>query len=162
MAQELAALQKMGLKPLQERFRELFEAEPKSRNLPYLRKKLAYRLQERLEGGLSAEARAQLVALGPADLPVGPGKRRKVMVAKSLKPKAPAAKIRDPRLPEAGTVLVRERGGFAHEVEVLEEGFRYRGRTYRSLSAIAREITGTAWNGFLFFGLLREKIDGQG
>lgn len=73
----------------------------------------------------------------------------------------PAGMARDPRLPAPGTVLSREHKGFEHEVEVLESGFRYRGREYRSLSAIAKEIAGTPWNGFTFFGLGKERIDGQ-
>ena len=64
-----------------------------------------------------------------------------------------AAGGRDPRLPKAGTVVSREYKGFLHEVQVLKAEFLYRGRSYQSLSAIAKEITGTPWNGFLFFGL---------
>ncbi len=62
-------------------------------------------------------------------------------------------------MPAVGSILTREHGGAAHEVEVLAEGFSYQGRSYRSLSAIAREITGTAWNGYLFFGLMPRKTD---
>ena len=52
-----------------------------------------------------------------------------------------------------GTRLIREWQGRTHEVTVLEQGFRWNGETYRSLSAIARAITGTRWNGHVFFGL---------
>jgi hypothetical protein len=60
---------------------------------------------------------------------------------------------RDPRLPALGTVLAREQGGKTHRVKVAATGFEYARRTYRSLSAVAKAITGTNWNGFGFFGL---------
>jgi hypothetical protein len=64
---------------------------------------------------------------------------------------------RDSRLPAPGTLLTRDFKGRTHVVKVLTDGFEYEGRTYRSLSAIAGEIAGTRWNGFLFFGLNREE-----
>lgn len=73
-------------------------------------------------------------------------------------PAAPAKdgtpRPRDPRLPKAGTVLTRVFNGKEIKVEVLDAGFRYDGATWRSLSAIARQVSGTSWNGFLFFNLL--------
>jgi hypothetical protein len=63
------------------------------------------------------------------------------------------SKPRDSRLPNVGTILAKERGQETHEVTVLVEGFEYRGETYRSLSKIARLITGVTWNGYAFFGL---------
>lgn len=60
---------------------------------------------------------------------------------------------RDRRLPLTGTLLAREYNGQSVVVKVLDEGFEYEGRRYKSLSAIAREVTGTKWNGFLFFSL---------
>jgi hypothetical protein len=62
---------------------------------------------------------------------------------------------RDPRIPQPGTVLVRHVDGRTVTVKVLERGFEYEGRIYSSLSPIAREVTGTIWNGLLFFGLAR-------
>ena len=61
---------------------------------------------------------------------------------------------RDPRLPKPGTILTREFQGKKIEVEVLDAGFKYDGETWRSLSAIANKVSGTSWNGFLFFNLL--------
>jgi len=60
---------------------------------------------------------------------------------------------RDPRLPKAGTVLTREFQEKTVRVEVLDAGFRYDGKTWRSLSAIANAVSGTSWNGYLFFNL---------
>ena len=73
--------------------------------------------------------------------------------AKSAAAKATTAE-RDPRLPAAGTILRKTVKGAEHEIKVLESGFEYAGQTYRSLSKIAREITGTTWNGFLWAGLV--------
>ena len=62
---------------------------------------------------------------------------------------------RDPRLPNAGTLLKRVHGKTEHVVKVLEHDFEYKGKRHKSLSSIARQITGTSWNGFLFFGLMQ-------
>ena len=68
---------------------------------------------------------------------------------------------RDPRLPKVGEVLTRTFQGKEIRVEVLDAGFAYDGKTWRSLSAIAKQVSGTSWNGFLFFGLqTRAKQDG--
>ena len=64
---------------------------------------------------------------------------------------------RDPRLPPVGTVIRREHEGVVHEIRVLKDGFDYQARHYASLSTIAREITGTSWNGFLWAGLAQRK-----
>ncbi len=78
--------------------------------------------------------------------------------AKAPKPDAPAKaanppRERDPRLPRPGAVLTRTFQGKEHRVQVLDAGFLYDGKTWRSLSAIAKAISGTAWNGYLFWGL---------
>ncbi len=67
--------------------------------------------------------------------------------------KAPEPRPRDSRLPAPGTTITREFNGKEIKVEVLEVGFRYDGKTWRSLSAIAKTVSGTSWNGFLFFNL---------
>jgi hypothetical protein len=65
--------------------------------------------------------------------------------------------IADPRNPVTGTKLLREWDGVEHAVTVLKDGFDWRGRKFKSLSAVAREITGTRWNGYRFFGLRERK-----
>lgn len=154
---QLAELQEMGLAELHAKHLELFREEARSKNLPYLRKRLAFRLQERVDGGLSPAAKARIEELAPATLP----EVKQVRAQCEIPPRMPRSMVRDSRLPAPGTMLSREHKGFAHEVEMLEQGFRYRGREYRSLSAIAKEIAGTPWNGFTFFGLRKERVDGE-
>lgn len=155
---QLASLEGMGLAELRTQYRELYGEDAKSKNLPFLRKKLAYRLQERVEGGLSPAALARIEELAPAELPDDPA-RPKARVLPALPPKT--QRERDCRLPEAGTMISREHKGLLHEVEIKEDGFRYRGKSYTSLSTIAKEITGTAWNGFTFFGLKKGAAHGE-
>ncbi len=70
-------------------------------------------------------------------------------------PPAPIEPVRDKRIPPPGTVLLRRYKGQAITVEVLANGFEWEGRQYRSLSAVAKEVTGSHWNGIRFFGLHR-------
>ena len=104
---------------------------------PYLQSRLAYRIQELAYGGLKPETRARLEALGEQ---LGRRQRR-----------APPHPRRQP--PARRHRLLREWKGVEHAVTVLADGFEWEGRPYRSLSAIARAITGTRWNGWTFFGL---------
>ncbi|WP_242443409.1 DUF2924 domain-containing protein [Sphingobium sp. LB126] len=69
--------------------------------------------------------------------------------------------IADPRNPVVGTRLVREWDGAEHVITVLRDGFDWQGRKYKSLSAVARTITGTQWNGYRFFGLREAKADAR-
>ena len=90
--------------------------------------------------------------------PKATAKTKSAPKAAPAKPDAPAKaakppRERDPRLPRPGAILRREHQGKAIEIEVLERGFKFDGKVWRSLSAIAREVTGTTWNGFLWAGL---------
>lgn len=171
---ELAELKEMGLAELRSRHLELFGEEPRSKNLAFLRKRISFRLQERVHGGLPPAACLVLDEALVAQLPGGGkgrgqrafnrgGSSKSTGGGKPSSPRLPKGgeRDRDPRLPGVGTRLHREHRGVAHEVEILDSSFRYRGREYRSLSAIAREITGTAWNGFAFFGLLKGEPHGE-
>ena len=149
VTRQLAALPDMTVGQLQDEYREAFGEPSRSRNKVYLRKKVAWRIQELAEGELSARARSLIEELS-ADAPARwrPGRKRAAAAPLS-------AGARDPRLPPLGTELTRSYEGDDHRVTVLEGGFEYEGERYRSLSRIARVITGTNWNGFLFFGLQR-------
>ena len=134
---QVAALPEKSMADLKQLWRELYDREPPPFNRPFLVKRLAYRIQELAFGGLSARAEAKLKAL------VDEEDRR-------LKGKLP---VRNGDRPISGTRLIREWQGVEHTATVLDDGFEYQGRRYKSLSVIARAITGTRWNGPLFWGL---------
>jgi len=147
LRRELVALDSMTTGELAEKHVEVFGVPTRSRNKEYLRKQVAWRIQERAEGGLTPRALAQIERLAPQ----APARWRPP-VAKHHRAQEPAAvRARDPRLPADGTVLTRVHDGVEHKVTVLAGSFEYRGVCYRSLSKIARLITGKSWNGFVFF-----------
>ncbi|WP_372624703.1 DUF2924 domain-containing protein [Falsiroseomonas sp.] len=133
----LAALKTAATPALREQWRDLFGAEPPPYNRRFLESRLAYRVQELAYGGLKPETLARLEALGE-QLDGG---------------KITVRRMRSDDKPIAGTQLIREYQGVEHVVTVTRDGFEYQGRPYLSLSAIARAITGTRWNGRVFFGL---------
>ena len=143
IVKQIAGLHRLNSAQLKERWRELFGAEPPGYNRTFLIKRLAYRLQELIHGGLPDAARAKMRDIlqdaGLTEDGLAPGKGR---LAK-----------RNRELPTTGTRLVRIWNGDRHEVTTIQGGFEYQGRRYRSLSAIAKAITGTHWNGRAFFGL---------
>ena len=114
------------------------------------KKKIAWRIQELAEGGLSERTLERIESL--ADEAPARWRRARGRPARECRKPLPQTP-RDPRLPAPGTVLTRDHQGTRHDVTVLDSGFEYRGQRFTSLSRIARAITGTQWNGFLFFGL---------
>ena len=132
----LAALKTMALPELKAEWRTLFGNEPPGHNRRYLESRLAYRIQELAYGGLKPETRKRLEALGEQFDGRNITRRR----------------IRDDVMPIAGTRLLREWQGVEHIVTVLTDDYEWQGRPYRSLSAIARAITGTRWNGWCSSG----------
>jgi hypothetical protein len=149
MAADLAGLGRMTGAELAEKYLALFGQSARSRNKDFLRKRLAWRIQELAEGGLSERALARIEELG-ADALASWRRRARTGTSSSPRPRSAGA-VRDPRLPLGGTVVRRIHGTTEHSVVVLDDGFEYRGERYRSLSKIARLITGTPWNGYLFF-----------
>jgi hypothetical protein len=133
----LAALPHADIRDLKEQWRSLFGTEPPPYNRRFLERRLGYRIQELAYGGLKPETIARLEALGEQ---IDGGN-------------ITLRRIRQDQRPIAGTRLLREYQGVEHVVTVTRDGFEYQGRPYQSLSAIARAITGTRWNGWLFFGL---------
>ena len=133
----LAALKTATTPDLKQQWRTLFGTEPPPYNRRFLENRLAYRVQELAYGGLKPETVKRLDALAAQFDGRGIATRR----------------IRHDAKPVAGTRLMREYQGVQHSVTVTGDGYEYQGRPYRSLSAIARAITGTRWNGLLFFGL---------
>jgi hypothetical protein len=142
------ALRGQTVTQLKAKYRELFGDESRSNHKQFLVRRVAWRLQAITEGDLSERARQRALTLAQdADL------RLTAPRSQPSPPIRPRWRSRDPRLPSPGTVLTRNFQGNTLTIHVLEEGFRYEDRVYRSLSAVARQITGTQWNGFLFFGL---------
>ena len=148
---QIAKLKEMTVGQLREVYAEKFGEPSNSRNKRWLFKRIAWRIQELAEGGLFERAKKRALELAnDADLRLRPPKGHVVPMA-SAKPK------RDPRLPAVGTELKRSFNGKEHVVRVEADAFAYKGKSYRSLSAIAKRITGTQWNGFLFFGLVTKE-----
>ncbi len=133
----IATLKNTPTPDLREMWRDLFDTEPPRQNRRFLESRLAYRIQELEYGELKPATIERLEALGE-ELDGG---------------KAEVRRKRTDDRPIAGTRLIREFQGVEHCVTVLADGFEYQGRPYKSLSAIARAITGTRWNGWTFFGL---------
>jgi hypothetical protein len=158
---ELAALGAMTVGELAAKFRELFGVPTRTRNKDYLRKRIAWRIQEQHEGGLSSRALERIAQLAPR----APARwREPIQRTDAAECPAPRkASARDPRLPPPGATLTRIHDGIEHRVTVLDDGFEFRGERHRSLSQIASLITGTPWNGFrFFFGNARGgRVDGQ-
>lgn len=147
-------LNRMTVTQLRERYAEVFGEATRSFNKQHLVKRIAWRLQAIHEGDLSERARrrarelandADLRIRAPATLPDSGGDGGITTSPFRIAP--------DDRLPMAGTLLTREYKGQTVQVRVLPEGFEFDGDVYRSLSAVARKVTGAHWNGYHFFGL---------
>ena len=149
--QEIEKLRQAKVKVLKRRYRELFGEESPSCNQQHLFRRIAWRLQERVSGSLSEQARQRAAELADdADLRY----RAPHSFWRELSTKgAVDARRRDPRLPPVGSELTRVYQGRPIVVGVQEGGFTYNGQPYGSLSAIAYRVTGTRWNGYAFFGL---------
>ena len=137
----LAALKSATVSDLRLQWRDLFEAEAPPYNKRFLESRLAYRIQELAHGGLKPSTIERLEALGE-QLDGG---------------KIALRRMRTDNMPIAGTRLIREWQGIEHTVTVLDDGFEWQGRPYKSLSAIARAIAGSRWNGWVFFGLKNQR-----
>jgi hypothetical protein len=132
LARDLATLAKLGKTQLWQRYEEVFGRKTRSCNTNHLRSAIAQQLQS---GGAKA---TKPPVNGTARIAA-----------------ASASGERDPRLPKNGTVLEREHKGTTHRVKVVEDGFEYKGEKHRSLSGLAKLITGQIWNGWVWFGLVQ-------
>jgi hypothetical protein len=160
LAEELAAVEKKTTPELRAMFAALFGHVSSSHNRTYLTRKIQYRLQELAEGcSISERVKTRLAALAETSslrqhakrtIRLTPEEIASVPIPKGSSPPHPR---RDPRVPSIGTVLQREHDGKVHKVTIAAEGFGYQGRYFTSLSTIAKQITGSIWNGFVFFGL---------
>ena len=155
---EVERLRQLKTAALRTRYREVLGEESRSSNRQSLLRRIAWRLQAKAEGDLSERAwRRALEIADDADLRL---RAPNDFLAESLPRNAGASPPRKPshrdtRLPIPGAVLTRQYENRRIVVKVLDDAFEYQSRRYRSLSAIAREVTGTRWNGRLFFGLAK-------
>ena len=153
---EVEGLSRMTVPQLRERYVDVFGESSRSYNKDFLRKRIAWRLQVLAYGGLSERARRRAEELAAdADLRIRAPRPHDPDggASRQCRAKQPPRSKRDPRLPPPGELLVRDYRGVTVVVRVLEDGFEYDGRLFHSLSPIAREVTGTNWNGFAFFQL---------
>src|SRR5262245_19898856 len=159
VGKEVAALQAMTVAELRVRYTEVFGEETRVGNKAWLVKRIIWRLQALGEGDLSERARRRAAELAQdADLRLSPPRQKQTALAsvqKNGKASAPANGVR----PLPGTILTRWYKGQTLKVQVLRYGFEYDGQTYKSLSAVAKAITGSHTSGNLFF---RRALAGRG
>jgi hypothetical protein len=170
VGKEIAGLKQMRVRELREKYEAVFGEPTRAGNKDFLFKRIAWRIQALAEGNLSERARrrAELLArdadlrttapraplTAPGGNGVGGGGG-----GNSVKDVKPTGSVTDERVPPPGTVLTRVYRGQAYHVVVRDDGFEYDGQVFRSLSAIAKMITGSHWNGLLFFKIAKPKVD---
>jgi hypothetical protein len=153
IAKQIASLGALTIEGIRERYAALFGEPPRSSPKTWLVKRIAWRLQAMEEGGLTQRARQRASEIAnDADLRLFP----------PCPSRAAGPAAGDRRLPTPGTVLARRYKAQILQVKVLTKGFEYNGELYRSLSAVAKAITGSHCNGYLFFRLIKDKTHGQG
>ena len=166
MQQQIDELSRMTVSQLRQKYLEVFGEESRSNHKQFLFRRIAWRIQALAEGGLSERARRRALEIAnDADVRIRAPKT-KFGTDVVLDPKLSVIRkvgAADSRLPPPGSYLEREYKGHRVVVKVLANGFEYDGDIYRSLSAIASEVAGTKWNGFLFFNLTstEEQPNGQ-
>lgn len=160
---QISKLRRMDLKELQAEYERVFEKPSKSRNREWLFKVITKKIQDNIE----PESANKPVALPTL---VAKFERKKKTRSRIVTKKTAAKKLegkrsrvkaigeRDSRLPKAGTTLTREWHGKKYLVKVLDSGFEYGGKPYRSLSGVAKAISGQIVNGFLWFGLIPKEV----
>lgn len=142
VAEQIAALENINLAELRKRWTRMFGASvPKGLSQDMLIRGIAYKIQEKAYGGLSQAMKRKLNAIAKQ---IDDGDLRGFDTGPALK---------------SGAKLIREWQAQTYQVTVLDDGFEFNGNRYRSLSMIAREITGVRWSGPKFFGLKKEKVD---
>jgi hypothetical protein len=152
---EIEELGRMTVRQLRQKYLEVFGEESRSNHKQFLFRRIAWRIQANAWGGLSERARRRALEIAnDADLRIRAPRNLfggDVHLDPSRCVTRKVAGEHDARLPPPGSYLEREYKGQRLIVKILTSGFEFEGRVYRSLSAIAREVTGTKWNGFLFF-----------
>jgi hypothetical protein len=153
LARQIAALQQMTTAELRAKYAEAFGEGTNVNNRAWLVKRLAWRLQALAEGGLSERSRRRAAELAnDADLRLSPPRGSTDAAPPEERTAIKTVRFQqDNRLPLPGTIITRNYKGKQLQVQVLRDGFEYGGQVYRSLSAVAKAITGSHCNGYLFF-----------
>jgi len=148
---KIMGLKDMSLEELKQKYEEVFTgSKAPSNNKVYLWRRIAYRMQEREYGELSEKVQGKIEEFIQKYDPIN----NKALRPDNAETPEPSKKLkRDNRLPIPGTIITKEYKGNKIQVKILESGFEYNNKAYKSLSAIAKEATGAHWNGYLFFGL---------
>ncbi len=148
VGKELAALGRMTASELQAKHCQVFGEAPRSHHRQWLVKRIAWRIQALAEGDLSERARRRA-----AELANDANLRMKAPPVPPPRTTVVKAHFSADRLPPPGTVITRPYKGQTLRVTVLPRGFEFEGEAYKSLSAVAKAITGSHCNGYLFFRL---------
>jgi hypothetical protein len=159
MEKEVAALKRMTVNELREKFVEVFGEPTNARHKQWLVRRIAWRLQALVEGDISERARQRAAELAnDADLRTSSPKATKAIFG-SLEHTTTATLMvaSDDRLPLPGTIILRKYKGETLQVRVLPNGFEFEGEIYKSLSAVAKKISGQHCNGYHFFKLLQKR-----
>jgi hypothetical protein len=157
VGKEIAALERLTTKELRARYAQVFDEQTNANNKAWLIKRIAWRLQALAEGELSQRARQRAAELAnDADLRLSPPKAWFDATSPERTETAELHLRVDDRLPPPGTILTRLYKGQTLQIKVLSRGFEFQGDLYKSLSAVAKAITGQHYNGFLFFRLGQE------
>lgn len=162
VGKEVAAMKRMTVAELREKYAEVLGEVMRSRHKDHLIRRIAWRLQANVEGDLSERARGRAMELAAdSDVRLTPPRQGTAPAAGRTKT-ASLHISQDARLPMPGAVITREYKGEAIEVQVLPDGFEYDGDIHRSLSAVAKAVTGKHWNGYHFFRLGNKGANGNG
>ena len=149
IAEEITELRDATVPELVARYRAVFGREPRVKHREWLWKRVAWKIQEQRLGGLSGVGLRKLESL-MADIELPTGDDQRTVTGKLAQP-------RKPKEPAVGTAISRMWKGQEIRVHVRENGFEHDGVLYPSLSATARAITGSRWNGKLFFEITKRK-----
>jgi len=154
---EIAALARMTVTELRTKHIEVFGERTRSGHKEYLVKRIVWRMQANVEGDLTTRARRRAEELAnDADLRTHAPRIKADDGGRGDTRTAPVRFDHDARVPMPGAMITRHYKGRDIEVSVLPKGFEYEGEVYRSLSAVAKAITGTHWNGYHFFKLTKD------
>jgi len=158
VGKEVTALQRMTVRDLRSRYAEIFGETTRAGNKPWLVKRIAWRLQSLVEGDLSERARQRAAELAnDADVRLSPPKAYPAPQSSASRTKTATLIVAgDDRLPLPGSIITREYKEQTLQVKVLPQGFEFEGDVYKSLSAVAKAITGQHCNGYYFFRLRKE------